>query len=242
MRAIVTAVTQPPTPPPRVITSLTPTARDPYRATIRVGTGHGKGTTAATLTTRLISDLGLYKGQVWDDTLAQAVEEAKDFDKAFRAASSRLARRAMSRQMIDDKLRQREHPTATRTAVLDRLETLGLIDDAGFGRMLIRGTLSRRPAGPMLLKQKLYAKGIRGALADQLVAEATDDPDAQRDAALAWAQKKLATMQRLTPETRQRRLYGQLARRGFRGDTIRHVMEALRDELHACEADLNQDT
>lgn len=215
------------------ITALSPTARDANRATIRVGTGDSKGKVVATLTTRLISDLGLYKGQPWDDALAQTVEDAKGFDKAFRAASSRLARRAMSRKMIDDKLRQLEHPPGTRAAVLDRLEQLDLIDDEQFGRMLIRSVLSRKPAGPMLLKQKLYAKGIGGSLADKLVAEATHDPDEQRDAALTFAEKKLPAMQRLEPYARYRRLYGQLARRGFKSDTIRHVMDTLRDELRA---------
>ncbi len=213
------------------ITALSPTARDANRVTIRVGTGDRKGKVVATLTTRLISDLGLHPGQPWDDALAKTVEDAKGFDKAFRAASNRLARRAMSRKMIDDKLRQLEHPPGTRAAVLDRLEELELIDDEQFGRMLVRGVLARKPAGPMLLKQKLYAKGITGSLADKLITEATSDPDEQRDAALAFAEKKLAALQRVDPDARYRRLYGQLARRGFKADTIRYVMDTLRDQL-----------
>lgn len=215
------------------ITALSPTARDPSRLMVRVGTGEVKGKVMATLSTKLITDLGLCPGQPWDDALAQTVEDAKGFDKAFRAATRRLARRAMSRRMIDDKLRQLEHSAGTRQQVLDRLEQLDLIDDEQFGRMLVRAEMSRKPAGPMLLKQKLFAKGISGSLADKLVTEATDDPDEQRDTALTFAQKKLATMARLDPDTRYRRLYGQLARRGFKSDTIRHVMETLRDEIRA---------
>lgn len=219
------------------ILSLSPTARDTHRTMVRVGDPEAgtKGKVVATLNTRLINDLGLYKGQPWSDQLAQRVEDAKGFDKAFRAATRRLARRAMSRRMIDDKLRQLEHPAGTRAAVLERLEQLELIDDAQFGRMLVRAEMSRKPAGPMLLKQKLFAKGISGALADQLIAEATDDPDEQRDTALAFAQKKIGAMARLDPDARYRRLYGQLARRGFNSDTIRYVMESLRDELRGEE-------
>ncbi|MEM9415390.1 MAG: regulatory protein RecX [Planctomycetota bacterium] len=217
------------------ILSLSPTVRDSHRTMIRVGDPNAgtKGKVVATLNTRLINDLGLYKGQPWSDTLARQVEDAKGFDKAFRAATRRLARRPMSRRMIDDKLRQLDHPAQTRAAVLERLEHLDLIDDEQFGRMLVRSEMSRKPAGPMLLKQKLFAKGIAGPLADKLIAEATDDPDEQRDSALAFAQKKISTMQRLDPDTRYRRLYGQLARRGFNSDTLRHVMEALHDDLRA---------
>ncbi|XAL98561.1 regulatory protein RecX [Phycisphaeraceae bacterium D3-23] len=221
------------------ILSLSPTARDSHRTMVRVGDPDAgtKGKVVATLNTRLINDLGLYKGQPWNDTLAKQVEDAKGFDKAFRAATRRLARRAMSRRMIDDKLRQLDHSAGTRAAVLERLEQLDLIDDEQFGRMLVRAEMSRKPAGPMLLKQKLFAKGISGSLADKLVAEATDDPDEQRDTALAFAEKKIGAMRRLDPDARYRRLYGQLARRGFKSDTIRHVMETLRDELRAGDDD-----
>lgn len=213
-----------PTEPDLKIVSLTPTARDPSRTSIRIGTGRGKGKVAATLSTRLLAQLDLTVGQVWDPALAQRVEESAQFDKAFRAASNRLARRAMSRKMLDDKLRQLEHPQAVRDAVLARLEELGLIDDQAYGQALVRNELARKPAGPRLLSQKLFQKGIRGALADQLIAEATADPDEQYESALAFARKKAANMQRLDTATRQRRLYGQLARRGFDSDTIRAVM------------------
>ena len=185
------------------ILSLSPTARDTHRTMVRVGNPdtHTKGKVVATLNTRLINDLGLYKGQPWNDALASQVEDAKGFDQAFRAASRRLARRAMSRRMIDDKLRQLDHSATVRESVLDRLEELNLIDDETFGQMLVRSVLASKPAGPMLLKQKLFAKGISGALADRLVSEATQDPDEQRESALAFAEKK--TRPHDAPRTRR---------------------------------------
>ncbi len=208
------------------ITAITPTSRDPNRASIRVGGKH-----IATLAFKLIDDLGLAVGQPWDEALADRVRSAVAYDKAFRDASRRLARRAMSAKQLSDKLRELGHDPATRQRVLDRLDELGLIDDRAFGQALIRDTLGRKPAGPMLLRQKLMQKGIDSGLIDELVHQATQDDDQQEQDAIAFARRKLGSMQRLEPAVRKRRLYGQLARRGFTPDTINAAFNTLGDEL-----------
>lgn len=217
-----------------VILELRPTQRDANRATVRVGLPvrkadgtKRKGRVVATLSSRAIADLGLHVGQVWTEALALEVEVGVGFDKAMRAAMNRLSRRAMSGQMVRDKLRMLGHEAVVVAAVLERLADLDLLDDERFGRALIREVMARKPAGGALLKQKLYQKGIRGSLADRLVSEATSDSDAQRDAAEAFARERAASMARLDAATRRRRLYGQLARRGFDLDTIRYAMQAV---------------
>lgn len=220
---------------PEIIVALRPTQRDANRATIRVGRkgdsatpGRKKPRVVATMTTRLISDLGLHVGQVWTEALALEVEQGAGFDKAMRAAMSRLSRRMMSGWMLRDKLKGLGHEHVVIDAVLERLAELDLLDDAAFGRALIRDVMGRKPAGPMLLKQKLFQKGIRGSLADRLVSEATADVDEQQDAAIAFALKKAASMAHLDKIVRDRRLYGQLARRGFASDTIRAAMDTVK--------------
>lgn len=217
-------------PQDEVIVELRPTQRDVNRATVRVGVkgAKKKPQVVATLTTRLIADLDLHVGQLWTDELARQVEGGVGFDKAMRAAMNRLSQRAMSGWMLRDKLKGGGHEHAVIDAVLDRLAELDLLDDEQFGRALVRDTMARKPAGAALLKQKLYQKGIRGALADRLVAEATADVDAQHEAAIDFARKRSAGMARLDRAVRERRLYGQLARRGFGPDTIRAAMEAVK--------------
>jgi regulatory protein len=115
--------------------------------------------------------------------------------------------------------------------VIERLSELDLLDDRAFGRALIRELTRAKPAGPNLLKQKLYAKGLDRQLIDELVADATADLDEQADGATAFARKKARSMQHLDPDQQKRRLYGQLARRGFTPDAIRTAMDAvLRDD------------
>ncbi len=207
------------------ITAIKPTQRDPGRFTVRVGRK-----VAATLTLSKIEELGLSVGQAWDDALAAKVAQAAVFDKALRQAMNRLNRRAMSRRDLGNKLRDLEYEEPVREAVLDHLTELNYLDDEAYGRALVESTLRRKPAGPQLLRQKLYQKGVDRSLIEKLVSEATDAQDLA-PGAVELARKKLATMQRVDPETRRRRLYGLLARRGFNPDTISSVMSELADEL-----------
>ncbi len=214
---------------PMRITAIKPTQRDISRFTIRVGTGKGRGRVVATLNHREIDRLGLAVDQPWDDALEIQVAAAAVNDKAFRAAMNRLARRAMSAGMIRQKLRELGHDEAVRDRVIERLDGLGLIDDEAFGQALIRETTRSKPAGPRLLRQKLFQKKLDSALIDRLLAEheeaqqTLDDPDAE---AIAFAVKRARTLERFDAATQRRRLYGQLARRGFAPGTITRAMAA----------------
>ncbi|MEM9915820.1 MAG: regulatory protein RecX [Planctomycetota bacterium] len=232
------------------ISALRPTNRDPLRSTIKVD-----GRAVGTLSQKLIDDLNLTIGSPFTPELAAAVADAVVYDKAFRKATRALARRAMSSGMIRQKLRtpprprkpplgqdgKPDHtrkprepdpvpPAAVIDQVLARLAELQLLDDRAFGQALIRDLTRAKPAGPMLLKQKLFAKGLDAKLIDELVAEATADPDEQADGATAFARKKFRSMQHLDPAVIKRRLYGQLARRGFTPDAIRTALDAVLKE------------
>ena len=205
------------------ISALQPTKRDPDRLTIKVA-----GRAVATLNRRHVEDLGLAVGQAWSDELADAVAEMAIYDKAMRDAMRRLARRAMSRGQVRDKLRTLGHDPAVTDRVLARLDELELIDDAAFGRMLIDEIRRARPAGPRLLQQKLRQKGLEPDLIDRLIAEAEQHADPDADARTLMA-KTLPRLQRCDAPTRRRRLYGVLARRGFDTEVIQRCMESLDD-------------
>ena len=233
-----------------IITAIKPTKRDPSRVAVHVDRKY-----VATLPVSRVHALSLTVGSAWQPELATAVDEAQQYDKAWRDASRHLARRMFSERMLRDKLRQREHQPATIDRVIDRLKELELLDDATFGRALIRETLNRKPTGPNLLLVKLRQKGIDSELANALLREITqpagDDEDAaftrhmdtdrhaqavSVEGARALAERKLRSLQRVEPMVRKRRLYGMLARRGFGPDIIQdalHDLPGLDDDVDA---------
>ena len=97
-------------------------------------------------------------------------------------------------------------------AVLDRFEEVGLVDDAQFAGLWVEGQ-QRRMKSTRALRQELRLKGVDAEVIDEALADTADDAEYQ--AALALAQKKARSMERLEPQVRYRRLAGALGRRGF---------------------------
>lgn len=207
----------------RTITRISPTQRDPLRVTIRAG-----GKVVATLRRDHVKALGLEVGSAWTDDLAAKVAGHVDRDKAMRYAMRAIARRALSRGELIDRIVRRGHDKEMAGQIVQTLADKGWLDDERYGQTVIETERARKPTGDRLLRYKLANKRVPRELADRLVNEAAEDHDAVGQAR-AFAKKKLsqASMHRADPQTRQRRLWGQLARRGFDPQTIREALAPL---------------
>lgn len=206
------------------ITGITPMPQDDNRVAI-----HVDGKRKVILPVHLVSDLELAVGTRWDRAIVTRVREAREFAKAYREASKRLARRAMSRAELTQKLSGLGHGVQVIARILNRLTELGLLGDEALGRDLIQEVMSKSPAGPRLIRAKLKAKHLSDDMIDQLVDEAADDPEHQLRLALDLAKTRNRSMKNLDADTRKRRLWGLLQRRGFDPEiaenAVRRVVE-----------------
>lgn len=138
-------------------------------------------------------------------------------------ALRRLTVRARSRAELEADLARRNVPEEAATAVLDRFEEVGLVDDADFARMWVTshpGVSARR------LRDGLRAKGIDGDHIEAAVGAVTSEDDL--DSARALATKKLRSLGNQTDVVRDRRLAGALARRGFGSSVVSQVLREVR--------------
>lgn len=149
-----------------------------------------------------------------------------DLDACREAALRLLERTRRTRADLARRLAERGFAGATVAEVLDRLDGVGLVDDAEYARAFLAGRWGRRPSGWRRLQQELRARGITDA--DVLEARALVE---QRDGTVdevAAARKLVAQAARryakLEPRVRSQRLYALLARRGFDGDVIRRAL------------------
>ena len=133
-------------------------------------------------------------------------------DFAREIALRLLEVRARSRAELAQAMAKKDVPAETIESVLDRFEEVGLVDDATFAGLWVEGQ-QRRMKSTRALRQELRLKGVDSEVIDEALAETADDADYQ--AALALAQKKMRSMGGLEPHVRYRRLAGALARRGF---------------------------
>jgi regulatory protein len=154
--------------------------------------------------------------------LEAAHRSVATFDRALRI----LARSRRSRRELAQRLGRLEPDATVCARVLDRLASLGLLDDAAVARAEADARL-RRGDGTGRVRQVLRRKGIEGRLVDQVLREAIAD-DAVDDAArcLAAAERRARALRSHPPEVQRRRLTAWLLRRGFGGSEVTRAVRA----------------
>jgi regulatory protein len=139
----------------------------------------------------------------------------------------KLAAQARTRHELAQALASRDVPEDVAEQVLDRMESVGLVDDAAFARDWVESRQQRRHLSRSALRRELQSKGVDRDQIDQAVAEVESGDELE--AAEALAAKRLRTMSGLAPEVQYRRLAGVLARRGFGSGVTSTVLSRVLD-------------
>ncbi len=189
------------------------------------------GARFASLPADLASEMGLRTGLALEPDALEQLTRAAELEATHQVALRLLAARPHSGFELGRKLRVKGHPSAVVRAIIERLETTGLVDDAEFARHFARVRLSRGH-GPSRIRTDLMAKGV----ADRIAAEAIDEVlereqvDVMRTAR-RLAEKRAGQLGRLPRQTKLRRLVAFLARRGYRGREITNLVTEILDEV-----------
>jgi regulatory protein len=154
--------------------------------------------------------------------------EPDPHDWARQIVLRQLTAAPRSRSQLARALRKKDCPDDVATAVLDRMEEVGLVDDEAYAGMLVRSQQAGRGLATRALRQELRRKGVDDDTAAAALAEV--DPHAEEERARLLVAKKLRTMSGLEPVVQTRRLAGMLARKGYDAEvTMRVVREAVRE-------------
>ncbi len=149
-------------------------------------------------------------------------------------ALRQLTVRARSRAELARALARKQVPDNVAVTVLDRLEEVGLVDDEVFARDWLAAG-DRRQRSRRALIAELIEKGV----AKDVVQAAVGELDSDRDYGVArgYAERKVASLSRVDPAARYRRLAGALARRGFSAEVVARVTREVLAELPQGEDD-----
>ena len=125
-----------------------------------------------------------------------------------------------TRSQLAEGLRRKDCPDDVAAAVLDRLEGVGLIDDATFAADFVRREQSAKGLSGRALAQRLRAKGVDADTARDAL-EAVD-PVLEEDQARDLVARRLRSMAGLDA------VAGMLARKGYGPElSMRVIREAL---------------
>lgn len=158
------------------------------------------------------------------EKLAESTE--KSAQRTENISLSALTRRGRSRWELGEVLRSRDVDPALVEAELDRLEGVGLLDDAALAEMIVRTQHERKGLGRSALINEMRRKHIDQDTIDAALDQLGDVDELRR--AVELAERRVNQLRGLDHATAVRRLSGYLQRKGYSGDTVRRaILETL---------------
>ncbi len=214
----------------KTITAITPTPRHPGRFELLV-----EGKSFATLSLEAVERLRLAVGSSVEGLEERIAHEAlalKTYDRAL----NMLAFRGRASRELARSLERKGEPRELVTRAIERLTEQGLLDDAAFAESFTRAKVLGAKQSKRRVQQDLARKGVARDVSDAAIEAVFEDEQVdQRDIVEQAARKKLASLRKLEPVVRRRRLYAFLARRGYDSEDIRGAMDAVGEELRGGE-------
>lgn len=158
-----------------------------------------------------------------DEAEAPTGKSAKREVRAENVSMHALTRKGMSRWELEKTLLSRELDSETVEAELDRLESVGLLDDAALADTLVRTQHDRKGLGRGALTAELRRRHIDQQHIDAALEQVDDDDEQSRATELAV--KRAGQLSSYDVETAKRRLTGFLMRRGYSSSVVRSAID-----------------
>jgi regulatory protein len=122
-------------------------------------------------------------------------------------------------------LLRKGEPEAEVDETIQRLQQNGLLDDPNYARQFARSKALDAGLSRRRLQQELTKRGVARDVSESAIEAVFEEEGVDEDASIERvARKKLKTLTKVDDDTRRRRLYAFLARRGYDSDDITRVM------------------
>ncbi len=178
----------------------------------------------AIVSAELIGEFRLAAGRAIDAVAASALSQGVRRLSVFDQAVAMLARRPRSSRDLRLRLLRGGAVEADVAAALERLQRLGLQNDAEFARHLAETRAAAGGVSKRRLQQELRRQGLPPDVSTGAVSAALDSVGLDEESsALAAARKRMRALGGLDRTVAKRRLYAFLARRGYDSTLIARV-------------------
>ncbi|MBI4843719.1 MAG: regulatory protein RecX [Nitrospirae bacterium] len=143
---------------------------------------------------------------------------------AKRYALRLISYRPRSRKEMFERLKTKGFSQEEIEVTFSFLHQAGLINDEALAAGLITHAVEKKMLGRRGAEAFLLKRGIEKDTARKLITCRSEEDE--KGSAEKLVAKKLASLKNLPQETKKRRLYGMLQRRGFSADVIRNVVSS----------------
>lgn len=205
-----------------VVSGIVASRRKPGRFDLFVDGRH-----EATLSLETIERLSLAIGRPYD-ALRDHVQREAAVLATYDRALNMLALRARSSRELRRQLVRKGEPAEQVDTAIARLHAAGFLDDGAFARQFARTKALGAGMSRRRIQQELGRRGVAREIGDLAVADVFDEEQLDEAAVVERvARKKLRSLTGLDLETRNRRLFAFLARRGYDLDDIKRAIRAV---------------
>ncbi len=164
----------------------------------------------------------LHEGAQLDKKTIEKILQSEHEETAKEKALRFLSIRPRSKKEIRDYLLRKEFSADIADKTIGRLETLNMLDDVAFARMVCRDALARKPAGAKMLRQGLMRKGVPREIVETVLVEFSS-PESEYEMAVKAAERQSIRIGRsskkLDSDHFKKKVIDYLLRRGFAFDT-----------------------
>lgn len=155
-----------------------------------------------------------------------SLEDAEALKKAKFQALKLLNIKPRTVAELSSRLTQKGFSTKITDTVIKEFKNKGLLNDHKFSKLWIENRLLNKPKGFSVLKKELKKKGVPEEDI-QVAIDSVKEEYEEYAVAKSLAEKRLSRMGGLKIETKRRRLYGFLQRRGFSAEIISNLIREL---------------
>ena len=143
----------------------------------------------------------------FQDTLDRALHFLESRPRSEHEVRTRLLRAGIAPDLLD--------------AVVERLGTMGLVDDGAFARYWIENRERFSPRGARMIRAELRQKGLSSEVIAENLVDAVDEETGARGIALRQAPR----WAKLDHKTFRQKMWAILSRKGFGYDVIQPIVE-----------------
>ena len=199
------------------VTALSPVKRRSGWIEIQVD-----GASCILLPDQDIARLGLTIGSTINETDLASLQSTAELAEAMRVGLRYLSVRPRSCREIELRLLREKLEQETIEQTIDRLTTLGYLDDRNFAAAFARDRIRLRPCGVRRMKADLLSRGVSSCDADDGIESAMMEQDVNEHELLQQvASARASKLDDLDKGVARRRLFGYLSRRGFSSENVR---------------------
>lgn len=165
---------------------------------------------------------GISKGKEYSEEQLHEIQRFEQVTQCLHQSYRYLQRRAHLVNELRTKLRQKKYPNEIIDQAIEILRQKKYLDDSSFIRQFIKDAVYLKRTGPLLIKQKLLAKGAGRQQVEEILLASYSEAQQLGNAAYL-AEKKSQTLH-LDQNKKRQRLFSYLRQKGFETDIILSVL------------------